>query len=79
MSDTVLAELERITRETLQVTGELPRGELSESFDSMQLMELVVAVEDHFRIALDPDDEAEARTLDDVVALIERKRGGTGE
>lgn len=41
--------------------------------DSMRLLTLAMAVEDHFRIALDADDEASITTVGDLVLLVERK------
>ena len=42
--------------------------------DSIRLLTLIVAVEDRFRICLDPDDEQELETVDDLIDLIVRKR-----
>ncbi len=75
MSDPNLrAELDGVVRKCLQLQGPLPEGELSEHLDSMQLLSLVVAIEDHFEIAFEPEDEDEARTLDAVTAIVAAKR-----
>lgn len=58
----------------LDWTGALPDGALADHLDSLQLMTLVVAVEDQFRIALEVSDEDQIETIDDLVATIERKR-----
>jgi len=41
--------------------------------DSVGLLSLAVAVEDHFRICLDAEDEAEIRTVGDLLRVLERK------
>ena len=48
----------------------LPEGDLAESLDSMQRLALAVAIEDHFQVCLEPDDERGLRTVDDVVRLL---------
>lgn len=45
-------------------------AELSDTLDSVQLLALVVAVEDHFEVAFEPGDDEQARTLEDVVDLV---------
>lgn len=44
--------------------------------DSVGLLTLAVAVEDHFRIRLDPEDEAAIRTIGDLVRTVEGKLDG---
>jgi acyl carrier protein len=44
-----------------------------ESLDSIERMQLAVAVEDHFHIRLSAKDEARLFTMSDVVALIGEK------
>jgi acyl carrier protein len=47
------------------------RGEaLAAALDSLQLLTLVVAVEDRFRIALSEEDAAGTRTLPDLARLV---------
>ena len=41
--------------------------------DSLKLLTLAVNIENHFRICLDPDDEAGIRSVGDLVSVIERK------
>ena len=43
-----------------------------EQFDSLQRLQLAVAIEDRFRICLEADEEA-ISTVGDLVSLIERK------
>lgn len=65
-----------IAHHELDWEGELPRGALMDSFDSLQLMTLVIAVEDRFRIFLEPEDEERIATIDDLIDVIEAKRHG---
>lgn len=46
------------------------------ALDSLKQLELVIELENRFAICLDPDDEGELRTLEDVVRLIERRLMG---
>ena len=46
---------------------------LSENLDSVQKLSLVVAIEDHYEICFDPEDGEEIESLDQIVALIQRK------
>lgn len=61
-----------IQKECFQ-SGELPEGELAAHLDSVQRLTLVVAIEDHFKVCFDPEDEEHIETLDDVIQLIQRK------
>ena len=73
--EALLAAVAEAVRGSLGWTGPLPVGELADSLDSVQRLTLVVALEDRFEICFDPEDEAEVRTMDDVLALIRQKLG----
>ena len=64
------AEIIQLVREELRLTGDLPEGDLAESLDSVQRLQLVVAIEDHYEIAFDEEDDESVHTLDDVVKLV---------
>ena len=70
------AELRQLAREVLG--RELPPldADLSEQFDSAELLGLVVAIEDHFEIAFDEHDE-QSKTLEAVIGVIVRRREST--
>lgn len=70
----IRAHLDRLATEAVGWEGPLPEGDLAEHLDSLQRLALVVAIEDHFHITFEPDDEQTVRTVDDVVRLVERKR-----
>ena len=68
-----------VAREHLGFTGAFdPRLRLVEDlgFDSLKLLTLAAEIENHFRITLDPDEEARLATLGDLVAILETKLPG---
>lgn len=70
----ITAILTEIARAELMLDRELPsNGDLAERLDSVQRLTLVVAIEDRFRICFAPEDEEQARTLADVVAIVRRR------
>lgn len=62
-----------LVRAELRLDGPLPEGDLAEHLDSVQRLSLVVALEDHFSICFEADDEEGARTLDDVVRIVQTR------
>lgn len=77
MSDAEILEgIAVIARERLDWEGELsPEMRLVEDLelDSIRLLTLAMATENHFRIRLSEDDEASIETIGDLVAVIERE------
>lgn len=71
---TIRESVEGLIRDRLGWRGPLPQDDLAGQLDSMQRLTLVVAVEDHFRVCLDPEDEQRIRSLDDLVAAVAAKR-----
>lgn len=49
-----------------------------ESLDSLERMQLAMAVEDHFHILLKATDEADLASLGDLVVLVEKKLEALG-
>jgi acyl carrier protein len=76
----VAAEILRLAREELELTGPPPAPDepLAERLDSLLLLSLVVAVEDHFRVVLTDDDAAEATTLADLARLVAARTDAAG-
>jgi len=72
----VLHGIESVVREHLghagPVRAEMP---LVETFrlDSVRMLTLVVELENHFRVSLEPGDEAGLESVGDLVALLERR------
>ncbi|MDA8017755.1 MAG: phosphopantetheine-binding protein [Thermoanaerobaculia bacterium] len=76
MSDVLLQQLANIAHRELDYQGPLERSQrLVEDLrlDSLQLLTLATAVEDHFLICLDEDDESSIATVDDLLRLVQRK------
>lgn len=67
----VAAEILRIARDELGIEARPVPGEaLAAKLDSLQLLALVVAVEDRFRVVLEDGDAAGTRTLEDLARLV---------
>lgn len=72
----LLAEIADIAREKVGWAGPAsPELRLVEdlALDSLRLLTLAVEVEDHFRISLEEEDEAEIETLGDLADTVARK------
>lgn len=72
-------ELVRLLRERFAWAGEVAPGtdlvgELA--LDSIQQLELVVELENHFEVALEPEGDEAIRTAGDLVAWVDRARRG---
>ena len=74
-SEQVRNAVATILREEVQWEGPFPEGGLDKHLDSLQRMSLVVAVEDHFRICFEPEDEAAIHDLGDFLRVILVKVG----
>jgi len=68
----IRTELERLAREKLSAAAPVG-GDLVDSLDSVQRLTLVVAIEDHFEICFDPEDEERIVSIDDIVSVIHGK------
>lgn len=72
----ILEGIAMAARRELELAGELrPEQRLVEDLklDSIHVLSLAMAVEDHFRIALDADDESGIEKVGDLIALVGRK------
>lgn len=72
----ILDGIAAVAREHLDFQGELrPEQRLVEdlTLDSIRLLTLAAEVENHFRVALDADDEAGIDTVADLVEAIAEK------
>jgi acyl carrier protein len=73
----VLAEIRRILLDQAEHEGEVrPEQDLLTDLqlDSVQLLGLVVALEDRYRVVLAEEDAAGVRTVADLCDLVNRKR-----
>jgi acyl carrier protein len=76
--DEVLAEISRVLREELSLEREVRPGDDLVSdlqLDSVGLVTLVVGLEDRFRIVLSEEDASGVRTVSDLAALVQERRG----
>jgi len=72
----ILEQIGTLAQRELRWEGSLrPEHRLVEDLglDSLRLMTLAVAVENHFEVCLDPQDEAELVTVGDLVRIVRRK------
>jgi acyl carrier protein len=75
--DEVLREIARIAKDELGVSRELtPADDLLTDLqlDSVSLVTLVVGLEDRFQVALEEEDAAKVRTVQDLAALVVSRR-----
>ena len=73
-----LTELERLLRERLRYTGDLTgetRLVADLALDSIQQLDLIVELENHFAIALEIESDEGIRTVGQLVACIDLARG----
>lgn len=66
-------DLMQLAHRELDLTDDVSLDNLAEELDSMQRLALVVAIEDHYEICFDPDDEEDIVRFTDVVTLVHRK------
>jgi acyl carrier protein len=71
--ESVRETLSILAKDELGFTEPLPKGELSEHLDSIQRLSFVVAIEDHYEINFESEDDEQARTINDVISIILRK------
>jgi len=78
------ASVEEIVRDLVAKHFNIPRREvdlampMSEAPDSLKMSELVIALEEHFDVALDDREIAGARVLGDLVTMVSEKLAAAG-
>ena len=72
-NDLIMQELKKLAETELALETGLTPGDLADQLDSVARLTLVVAIEDHFKICFDPEDEEDIHTVDQLVVLIHRK------
>ena len=76
----ILAGVAAVARDAVGHEGDLAETQrLVEDLglDSIRLLVLAAEVENRFRVALDPEDDAAIRTVGDLVSAVLTKLGGT--
>lgn len=73
----ILAGIAQVARDELELDPETvrPEARLVEDLglDSLRLLTLAAEVENRFRVALEPEDDASIVTVGDLVAALERR------
>lgn len=82
MSDSLLRQIIRsailVTRPSLGEDAPIPGGaDIANDlgFDSIDKVELVMELEDHFKISIDDDEMAEIKTVDDIALAVKKATG----
>ena len=69
----IAEKIKALVKSELGWSDPIPKGILSDKLDSLQLLSLSVAIEDHYEICFEPEEEEGIKTFDDLVALISIK------
>ncbi len=72
-TETIQQALTDLAEKELGFSTGLQAGDLADQLDSVARLTLVVAIEDHFEICFEPEDEEQIHTLEQLVALIQKK------
>lgn len=73
MTTPLAEELAQVFEASVKKSPPPPEESLADHLDSMELMTLVVAIEDHFEIIFEPEDEQRADTFGDVLDIVRAK------
>ncbi len=71
--DEIRTTLAQLLVDELHWEGDLPTGELAGALDSVGLLTLVVAIEDHFAICFDEADEQAITTVEQLVDIVQER------
>lgn len=77
--DEIVARIAAVARRHVEFDGELAVGQrLVEDLglDSLKLLVLAAEVENEFRVAFDPEEEAAITTVGELAAAVEQKLAG---
>lgn len=72
----IFEQIARLARDKVGFEGVVePTSRLVEDLglDSISLMTLAMAVEDHFEVCIDEDDESRILTVADLISVVEQK------
>ena len=75
--EAIALQVNDIVQSELGWTEIITEGVLADKLDSMQLLSLSVAIEDHFEICFEPEEEEKIQTYSDLLALIKHKMDAT--
>ena len=68
-----IAQTVKIMAQEILNVSEMPNIPIREAFDSMNRLSLMVAIEDHFLIAFEPEEEDAIDSLEDLIQCITQK------
>ena len=71
--ESIKATLQKLVQQELGWTQEIPSENLSAHLDSIQRLNLLVCIEDHFQIAFDEDEDHSINTLEQLLDMIHQK------
>ena len=74
--DEIAKTITELVKTELGWVNPIPKGTLADQLDSMQLLSLSVAIEDHYEICFEPEEEEQIQTFQDLISLIVDKTGG---
>lgn len=69
MKDNIVSIISRITEKSVETL----LGESGESWDSLQHVELIITLEEEYNVTFSQEEIADARNVNKIVELIERK------
>ena len=72
-NESIMNALAQLAETELGMDAGLTKGELADQLDSVARLTLVVAIEDHFKICFEPEDEEDIHTVEQLVSLIQKK------
>ena len=72
-NESIMNALTQLAETELGMEAGLTAGDLADQLDSVARLTLVVAIEDHFKICFEPEDEEEIHTVEQLVSLIRKK------
>ena len=71
--ESIRKTIQSLVQEELGWTQEIPKENLSGFLDSIQRLNLLVCIEDHYRIAFEEDEDHSIDTLEQLIGLILHK------
>ena len=71
--ESIRKTIQSLVHEELGWTQEIPKENLSGYLDSIQRLNLLVCIEDHYRIAFEEEEDHSIDTLEQLIGLILHK------
>ena len=71
--ESIQKTIQLLVQQELGWTQEIPKENLSGYLDSIQRLNLLVCIEDHYRIAFEEEEDHSIDTLEQLIELIRQK------